>query len=205
MKLYTKTGDKGQTGLFGGERVSKANPRVEAYGTVDELNSTLGWCIGEAQRCDSNMIVAVLTKVQSRLFEIGADLATPRPTDEHGKQIRDDPKSAKSKADSMVPRITAEQVAELERHLDLNMEKLPAMTSFILPGGTELACRLHIARTVCRRAERLVVFLDSQEPIGVHVIEYLNRLSDLLFAFAREANHDAGVEDIPWISPRKAP
>lgn len=194
MKLYTKTGDKGQTGLFGGQRVSKADPRVEAYGTVDELNSHLGHVITEAQRADSKLIVAVLTKVQSRLFEIGADLATPRTADETTEDSEDT---------ALVPRITQEQVEELERHLDVNQDKLPDMACFILPGGTELACRLHIARTVCRRAERLVVALDAEQPIGQFVVQYLNRLSDLLFAFAREANHDAGVDDIPWIGRGK--
>lgn len=191
MKLYTKTGDKGQTGLFGGQRVSKANPRVEAYGTVDELNSVVGWCNVEAQNAGQTEMVAVLTRVQSRLFEIGADLATPRPAD--GEDV--------SAMISSVPRVTLEHVEELERHLDRNSEKVKPMASFILPGGTELASRLHIARTVCRRVERIVVELGETEPLGQYIVQYLNRLSDLLFAMAREANQDAGVDDIPWGYP----
>ena len=191
MKLYTKTGDKGQTGLFGGQRVSKANPRVEAYGTIDELNSVVGWCNVEAQNAGQTEMVAVLTRVQSRLFEIGADLATPRPAD--GEDV--------SAMISSVPRVTLEHVEELERHLDRNSEKVKPMASFILPGGTELASRLHIARTVCRRVERIVVELGETEPLGQYIVQYLNRLSDLLFAMAREANQDAGVDDIPWGYP----
>ena len=193
MKLYTKTGDKGQTGLFSGQLVRKADLRVNAYGDVDELNSVIGWCNVEAHKAGQTEMVAVLTRVQSRLFEIGADLATPRPAD--GEDV--------TAMVSSVPRVGLEQVTELECHLDRNSEKVKPMKSFILPGGTELASRLHIARTVCRRAERLVVALAEREPIGPFIVQYLNRLSDLLFAMAREANQDAGVDDVPWHNATK--
>lgn len=194
MKIYTKTGDTGETGLFGGQRVQKDDPRVEAYGTVDELNSFIGWCVLSCHGSNQPELAKLLTGIQSRLFEIGADLATPRTQD--GEDV--------GEALSSVPRVTAEQVAELEKQIDAATAEIPAMTSFILPGGTELASRLHITRTVCRRAERLAVVLDHQQPIGEYVVQYLNRLSDLLFTLARKANHDAGIEDTPWRSPGKS-
>lgn len=192
MKLYTKTGDSGTTSLFGGQRVSKDHARVDAYGTVDELNSVLGWCIAATGQQDEP-IKRAITDIQSRLFEIGADLATPETDDEQG-----------SSATRFVPRIEQRHVDELETLIDEASGQLPEMTTFILPGGSELACRLHMARTVCRRAERACVGLKHLEPIGEEVVIYLNRLSDLLFAWARLANHVAGIEDVPWISPRKS-
>ncbi|MEM6757618.1 MAG: cob(I)yrinic acid a,c-diamide adenosyltransferase [Planctomycetota bacterium] len=186
MKLYTKRGDRGQTDLFGGRRVRKDDLRVEAYGTADELNSHVGLALcGDLPEA----IAGPLRSIQSRLFEIGADLATP----EDGK------------AGSMVPRVTDRHVAELEAWIDEADGAVPAMRHFVLPGGTEAAARLHVARTVCRRAERLCVTLAEHEPVGEGVIVYLNRLSDLLFALARRANHDAGVEDVPWIAPPPPP
>lgn len=200
MKLYTRTGDEGRTSLFGGQRVDKDALRVDAYGTVDELNSVLGLAASGCIRREGEQRVPVqglaathgqLTQIQSRLFEIGADLATPTtdpPLDD---------------ADRFVPRIEQRQIDELERWIDTTCEQLPEMKSFILPGGTELAARLHVARTVCRRAERLVVALQKVETVSEEVVRYLNRLSDLLFAMARLANHAADVEDVPWVNPKR--
>lgn len=186
MKLYTKRGDSGATDLFGGQRVDKDALRVEAYGTVDELNSVLGLA---ASGCPSPQMQAILVSLQSRLFEIGADLATPRKDSDEDKSI--------------IPRITMAQVEQMEQMIDAACADVPEMKSFVLPGGTELAARLHLARTVCRRAERVCVALHKREPIGDAVIVYLNRLSDLLFAMARQANHEAGVADVPWVSPKR--
>ena len=190
MKLYTRRGDNGLTDLYGGRRVSKDSLRVEAYGTVDELNSLIGLV-----RCSSGpaSVLEPLESIQSRLFEIGADLATPEDDAEEGE-------SKKRKARS-VPRVSDDHVAELEGWIDHASGAAPAMTHFVLPGGTELASRLHVARCVCRRAERLCVALAHAEPLGEAVVTYLNRLSDLLFAMARQANAEAGVADVPWISP----
>ncbi len=188
MKLYTKRGDAGKTDLFGGQRVSKDHLRVEAYGTVDELNATVGLCL--SLTAVPGEIAEPLRTIQSRLFEIGADLATPRDPADMDKG-------------GMVPRVQPEQVAELEGWIDALCDPLPAMKTFILPGGTELSARLHLCRTVCRRAERLTIALSHVEPVGDAVIVYLNRLSDLLFAMSRFANHAAGVADVPWVSPRQ--
>ena len=183
MKLYTKTGDGGTTGLFGGQRVEKDHPRVEAYGTVDELNSVLGWCVTV---CDDADLGKLLNRIQSRLFDIGANLATSQT------------KAANATALQKVPAITQAMIDELEQAIDATCAGLPDMKYFILPGGTELAGRLHIARTVCRRAERRCLSLKHQEQVSDAIIIYLNRLSDLLFALARHANQQAAVEDVPW-------
>lgn len=185
VKLYTKRGDGGKTDLFGGQRVDKDALRVEACGTVDELNSALG--LAEAACTDAAMR-AILREHEARLFELGADLATPPQEGE--------PDSA------AIPRIHAEQVVAIERQIDELSAELPAMTHFILPGGCELAARLHLARTVCRRAERLCVTLKKHEPVSDELLIYLNRLSDLLFALARRANQLANVADVPWVGPR---
>ncbi|MEM6854363.1 MAG: cob(I)yrinic acid a,c-diamide adenosyltransferase [Planctomycetota bacterium] len=192
MKLYTKRGDAGLTDLYGGQRIGKHNLRVEAYGTADELNSVIGLVISTG---GPDELLAPLTSIQSRLFEIGADLATP-----HGELDEEGNETGRS---SSVPRVGDEQVTELEQWIDAVCEPVPAMQHFVLPGGTELAARLHVARTVCRRAERLCVALATMESIGDHVIVYLNRLSDLLFAMARRANQLEGVADVPWIAPGK--
>lgn len=189
MKLYTRNGDDGTTGLFGGQRVSKDDLRVEAYGTVDELNSHVGLALAGLDAADDPDHAAMLTSIQNRLFEIGADLSTPRNPDDEAS------------GGGYVPRIGDEQATELERFIDTVCDDLPEMKSFILPGGTELAARLHVARTVCRRAERLCVSLNKADPIGSVVIVYLNRLSDLLFALARRANRRAGIDDVPWVNP----
>lgn len=186
MKLYTRTGDHGHTGLFGGQRVEKDALRVEAYGTVDELNATLGLALAAAPQGE---LPDTLTRLQSRLFDLGSDLACPRPAQEGGDILEG-------------KRISDNDITGLERDIDAVSEALPPMQHFILPGGTELSARLHHARTVCRRAERLCVHLSRNEYIGDHVAVFLNRLSDLLFAMARRANQLEGIEDVPWIGRR---
>ncbi len=179
MKIYTKTGDKGETGLFNGARVSKSNLRVELYGTVDELNSI----IGLARSFEPPKTIAELLKELSiLLFNLGSDLATP---------LSPKPKFA-------VPRITRENTDFLEAKIDEFDEVLPVLKNFILPGGSRAAAFLHNARTVCRRAERLAVRLASEEDLGEQPVIFLNRLSDLLFTAARMANHESGIEDIEW-------
>ena len=178
MKLYTKRGDDGQTDLIGGQRVPKNHFRVEAYGGVDELNAA----IGVALACTGNDAVrGPLITAQRRLFDLGAQLASPDP----------------GQADN--PRIQARHIDELEAAIDAASEPLAPLKNFILPGGHETAARLHLARTVCRRAERSVVTLAENEPVDGHAVVYLNRLSDLLFALARLANQLAGVQDVPWV------
>jgi cob(I)alamin adenosyltransferase len=179
MKIYTKTGDEGQTGLFGGARVSKASLRVEAYGEVDELNSAVGWARVAVSDPDLD---ALLNQIQNDLFEVGAELGS---TEER-------------KQKSAMPLITEPQVEALERAIDKYEEGPPPLTSFVLPGGSEGASRFHLARCVCRRAERAVVELGAQEKLRGELLRYVNRLSDLLFVLARYANYVAGVEDIPW-------
>ncbi len=184
MKLYTKTGDDGSTGLYGGGRVQKDHPRIEAYGTVDELNSWLGMCASECavdHPVEARMY-AMLIHLQSRLFDLGADLATPTDST---TQVR-------------VPRIGDRHIAESEAFIDEIDGGNEEIRVFILPGGTMLATHLHVTRTVCRRAERLLVSLNENEPIGNAPIQYLNRLGDLFFAMARRANLARGVADIPW-------
>lgn len=178
-RIYTKTGDKGSTALFGGQRVQKDDLRIQAYGTVDELNSVLG----VALTCEMNAGVAdELRAISSQLFSLGSDLATPL----------DPPPSYE------IPRITEEHIVSLERQIDAHDEVLQPLTSFILPGGTPAAAQLHLARTVCRRAERLIVALGREEDIGDSVLKYVNRLSDYLFTAARAVNHHSGVPDVPW-------
>jgi len=183
LKIYTRTGDDGTTGLFGGDRVAKSHPRIESYGTVDELNAVLGVALaGDVP----DQMRAVLTRAQNELFVLGADLATP------------------SNARPYVPRITGAHVAALEADIDAFDADLPPLKHFILPGGSALAAHLHVARTVCRRAERLVVEAATQEPFNEHALVYLNRLSDLLFVAARWANHAHGVADVPWVPEKEA-
>ena len=172
MKIYTRTGDRGETSLFGGARVPKNDPRIDAYGTIDELNSCLGVVLaGEAD--------AQLLDVQRDLFEIGAHLASP--------------------GTSRFTGVPASRIEELERGIDAMEADLAPLKSFILPGGTLAAAQLHVARTVCRRAERLVVALHDDDAATQSSIAYLNRLSDYLFVAARHANHKRGVEDVPWM------
>jgi cob(I)alamin adenosyltransferase len=178
MKIYTRTGDRGDTSLFGGQRVSKDALRIEAYGTVDELNSVLGIVRADNAQPDLDRLLA---RIQDALFVLGADLATPRSADK--KDLR---------------RITAADAEILEGEIDAIEARLQPLRSFILPGGSPVAARLHFARTVCRRAERNVVRLSRTEDIGDDVTVYLNRLSDLLFVLARFANHIANVPETPW-------
>ena len=184
MTLYTGTGDDGSTGLFGGDRVSKDHPRVAAYGTVDELNACVSLAVAA---CDTNdeyesQLLRVFRELQSRLFDIGADLAAP----------------VGSKHEDKIKRIDGDDVKQVETWIDeIDAENEP-MKCFVLPGGTELAARLHLARTVCRRAEREVNALARVGPVNEQLRIYLNRISDLLFAMARRANKQAGVADVPW-------
>lgn len=178
MKIYTKTGDNGTTSLFSGGRVSKTHLRVEAYGTVDELNSVIG--VARALQ-PSAQTAEWLERVQNQLFHLGADLATPLD----------------SKSDWVV-RMKAETVAWLEGSIDQMTGQLPELTQFILPGGSPAAAQLHVARTVCRRAERLTVALAEHEALGDHVLTYLNRLSDWLFTLARWENLQAGISESTW-------
>jgi cob(I)alamin adenosyltransferase len=180
MKIYTRTGDQGDTGLFGGGRVPKDHPRVAAYGDVDELNSALGVVrAGEAKFFDS-----LLESIQRDLFSIGGQLATPEP------------KRVQKSLEKTV--LLPERIAEFERIMDQAETELPPLRAFVLPGGTPTAAGLHLARTICRRAERSVVHLAQSETIPELLLVYLNRLSDLLFTLARLANVRAGVSDITW-------
>ncbi|MFH0733531.1 MAG: cob(I)yrinic acid a,c-diamide adenosyltransferase [bacterium] len=177
MKIYTKTGDKGQTSLFGGQRVWKDDLRIEAYGTVDELNSLIGVAITEIVYED---VIEVLQKIQNRLFTVGADLATPAE------------KSLK------IQRVNNVFIEECEKDIDNFSSKIPELKEFILPGGTKGSALLHLCRTVCRRAERKVITLTKEVDLGVNVLIYLNRLSDLFFVLARFENFVNSVSDIKW-------
>ena len=179
MKIYTKTGDNGETSLFAGGRVSKDVARVEAYGTVDELNACLGMVC--AQLSDDD-VLACLRRLQTELFDLGADLATPL--------------TAISRKE--IPRAREEQTLRLEEWIDQYSEGLPALTQFILPSGSLPGTTLHFARTVCRRAERQVVALSREEEINLEIIRYLNRLSDLLFVLARVVNQRAQIPETIW-------
>ncbi len=199
-RLYTRSGDDGTTGLFGGGRVSKDHPRVEAYGTVDELNAAIGHADAEARHMRSNALAAgaglkavldllshIFSDLQSRLFDIGADLATPEG----------------AKHEAQILRISDEQVAEVERWIDDIDSGNTPMRSFIMPGGTELSARLHLARTICRRAERAMIRLRHNEPVSDGAIIYINRVSDMLFAMARRVNKEAGIADVPWVPAKR--
>jgi cob(I)alamin adenosyltransferase len=184
MKIYTKTGDAGTTGLFGGPRVSKDDVRICAYGSVDELNAVLG--IARSTPLPESLD-AMLDQVQHQLFSIGAELATPNP-DEHHLKWDGEP-----------------HVSQLEKWIDAMESELPPLRSFILPGGSPQASHLHLVRTICRRAEREIVRLSHDPRVSdvSHIIIYLNRLSDMLFVMARRANRFQNVADVPWESPRK--
>ncbi len=185
-RIYTGGGDTGQTSLGDGSRVAKHDLRVAAYGTVDEANAVLGVARAEIARADPSDALgradAILSRVQNDLFDVGADLCTP----EDGR-----------KGDGAL-RITVEQAARLEAEIDAINEDLGALTSFILPGGSMVAAQLHHARTVARRAERLVTKLSEAETVNPDAIVYLNRLSDLLFVMARDANN-GGADDVLWV------
>jgi cob(I)alamin adenosyltransferase len=180
MKIYTKTGDKGDTGLFGGARVSKSSLRVAAYGDVDELNSVLGVvCAHSTDQASTDE----LHHIQSDLFVLGAELA----------------KNPDKQVDLGMSLLADADIERLERLIDACDATLPALKTFILPGGSPSAAFLHLARTTCRRAERSVVHLAQSEPVRAELVRYLNRLSDLLFTLARADNARAGRPDVPWV------
>jgi cob(I)alamin adenosyltransferase len=181
-KIYTRRGDDGSTGLFGGPRVRKDDLRVAAYGDADELNSALGMAREELRDERQKDLAAIVDRLQSELFTLGSELATP------------DAEAAPKE----VPRITAEHVARLENEIDRLTAELPPMRNFILPGGSRAGAALHLCRTVCRRAERTTVELSRESRVSAEALAYLNRLSDLLFVMARAANLRAGGIEIPW-------
>jgi cob(I)alamin adenosyltransferase len=189
-RIYTRTGDSGDTGLFGGQRVPKDDLRVEAYGTVDELNAALG--VARTHEADDDLTER-LRALQNDLFFLGADLATPL-------------ESATQKGRVVIQRVGPERVAQLEQWIDQYEAELAPLKNFLLPGGHPLAAALHLARAVCRRAERRCVALlratpDAEAPpLNLEVLRYLNRLSDLLFVLARVANHRQGIPDVLWDS-----
>jgi cob(I)alamin adenosyltransferase len=189
MKIYTKTGDNGTTALFGGTRVKKYNSRIESYGTVDELNSYIGLIKDQEI---SEEAKGSLLKIQNELFTLGAMLATPpeKETLKNGKERLN------------IPKIDDASILFLENEIDKMDEVLPQMTHFVLPGGHQAVSFCHVARCVCRRAERLSVALNDLEPLNENVLKYLNRLSDYLFVLARKLTLDLGVEEIKWI-PQK--
>ena len=178
MKIYTKRGDHGTTSLFGGTSIEKSHIRLHAYGTVDELNSVLGMSLSNPM---SGRGREILTDIQKQLFVLGADLATPQ--------------TKKTK----INRMDTEDIETLENWIDELESNLPPLTSFILPGGTPSGAFLHLARTVCRRAERYTVELKHSESVSAEAIIYLNRLSDLFFVLARFENMTAGAEEIKWL------
>jgi cob(I)alamin adenosyltransferase len=178
MKVYTKTGDKGQTSLFGGKRVPKHDIRIDAYGTVDELNSYIG--LIRDQNIDENSIT-ILIEIQDRLFTLGSILAT-------------EPGNTKVK----VPQLIESDILLLENEIDKMNEGLPEMRSFVLPGGHTTVSYCHITRCVCRRAERLISHLSENEEIDSLVLQYLNRLSDYLFVLARKIVQDKDVKEVEW-------
>ena len=179
-RIYTKTGDGGETGLGDGRRVPKDDARVEAYGTVDELNAVLGLLLACAP---ADPEAGLIRSIQNDLFDVGGDLCVP---------------PAEGEAPGQCLRVTADQVARLEAAIDRLNARLQPLTSFVLPGGSPAAAWCHLARTVCRRAERAVVTLMRAEPVNLQVPAYLNRLSDLLFVLARAANGD-GKDDVLWV------
>jgi cob(I)alamin adenosyltransferase len=182
MKIYTRTGDKGKTGLIGGSRVEKSDPRIECFGEIDELNAAIGM-IGPALLAVHPELRAALGAVQNELFVLGAQIAAPHPT----------PTSRS------LPELDETMIARLEMQIDAAEAELAPLKQFILPGGGEAGARLHLARTVCRRAERQLVRFSHDRPIPPLSLIYLNRLSDWLFVQARWANHRAGIADVPWV------
>lgn len=183
MKIYTKQGDAGQTGLYGGLRVPKDHLRIQTYGTLDELNAILGWSLSDSPL--SPDLRTRLLRIQGELFQLGAELATPRDKEVGIALIED------------------AQIEVLEKEIDEMESRLEPLKTFILPGGAPGSGRLHVARTVSRRAERELVGLHRTEPVRNTVLQYMNRLSDYLFVCARLANVEAGTKDTPWNPPRK--
>ncbi len=181
FKVYTKTGDKGTTALFGGRRLPKFHLRIDSYGTVDELNSHLGLL---CDQIDSTAEKEFIKNIQDRLFTVGSNLAS-------------DPDK-----DMIVPDLRESDIEALEKAMDKMDESLPALKNFIIPGGHPVVSQCHVARCVCRRAERLVASLKANEPVPDIVVIYLNRLSDYLFVLGRKLGADLGVEEVVW-NPRK--
>ena len=189
MKIYTKTGDKGTTGLYGGTRVPKYDSRIEAYGTIDELNSFIGLLRDQdIQESDRQFLI----QIQTDLFTVGAILATPpeKETLKNGKKRLD------------IQRIENEDIEKLETEIDTIDTQLEPMTHFVLPGGHPIVSYCHVCRSICRRAERLSNYLNSETPIDSQVLIYLNRLSDYLFVLARKLTNNLGIEETKWI-PKK--
>lgn len=197
MRIYTKTGDSGETGLVGGRRVRKADPRVEAYGVVDETNACIGLARAWLQEAvtprqlsvgqpslEQLRLDDVLSHIQNDLFRVGAELATPPGED--------------GNVASRIRKVTSEDVARLEQWIDQLDEELPSLTRFVLPGGSTAASALHLARTTARRAERRVVELSDRDAVSPELVRYLNRLSDLLFTVARAANLRGGKPEVHW-------
>jgi len=182
MKIYTRTGDEGTTALFGGVRVSKDHSRVKAYGTVDELNATVGQAV---TLVEDDELLERLERIQHDLFALGAVLATAT-----SDESRSRPKG--------LPELPVGRIEEMEGWIDDASEELPPLRAFVLPGGSPGAASLHLARTVCRRAERAVVQLATREEVDENIVVYLNRLSDLFFTWARLSNHRSGTPDVEW-------
>jgi cob(I)alamin adenosyltransferase len=182
-RIYTRAGDGGLTRLVGGQRVAKDDLRIEAYGTVDELNAFTGLARVTAESFGEPLssLAAALKRIQHELFNLGSILAT-LPEDVHAKQ----------------PRVTENEVAQLEREIDQANEALPPLRSFVLPGGSRLEAELHVCRTICRRAERLLVALSKTQSVPEETVRYLNRLSDALFVWSRWVNHVLGVPETLW-------
>ncbi len=181
-RIYTRRGDGGETSLAGGQRVSKDLPRIEAYGTVDELNAFVGLAaVSCREHASLAPLAPILRRVQHELFNLGSILAT-EPPDVHPHQ----------------PRVTAAEVTQLESEIDAMNADLPTLRSFVLPGGTRLSAELHVTRTICRRAERLLVGLAQHESVPPEAIQYLNRLSDAMFVWSRWVNHALGVPEALW-------
>jgi cob(I)alamin adenosyltransferase len=178
-RIYTRTGDAGMTGLGGGRRVAKDSPRVRAYGTVDELNSAIGVALALGL---SERLTAELTIIQNELFDLGSDLCWPEDDERRGT----------------IPTVQPHHVERLERFIDEGNAAVGPLANFLLPGGSPGAAQLHVARTICRRAEREAITLSHEEPIGELVLPYLNRLSDALFVMARYENRERGVDEPLW-------
>ena len=179
-RIYTKAGDKGQTSLVGGQRVPKDALRIECYGTIDELNAFIGMATVSAADVVPSL-EAILRRIQHELFNLGAILATP-PEKIHPRQAR----------------ITPAEIQRLEKEIDAMNEDLPALRSFVLPGGTRISTELHACRTICRRAERILVRLSREEDVPAEALQYLNRLSDALFVWSRWVNHTLRVSEVLW-------
>ncbi|MDO8559950.1 MAG: cob(I)yrinic acid a,c-diamide adenosyltransferase [bacterium] len=183
MRIYTKTGDNGTTGMFGAGRIPKYHPRVAANGDVDELNAWLGLCRVRVQDSAAAPLAALLARIQNTLFSVGAQITTPQ----------------QSAAYANIPKVVAADITWLEAAIDRLTADLPELTQFILPGGSLAASMLHVARTVCRRAERSVAAARAADiPLDPLVLQYLNRMSDLLFTMARWANRGENTQEIPW-------